>query len=192
MTCDEIRALQGPYLDSELDARTMVEIDRHLESCADCGRFFAEEQTLESWMKTGLCRGHESPEIWRRTEQAVLATGRKAAPFSTTQTAQARGWQGLIGTLLGRLRTGWGQCPWAWAGLSAAWMTILVLNLTARETNASPRAQQAAPSSSELRFALKQKAVWLAELAANPLPGPKPHKALPRPRTEQTPHNLNT
>ena len=51
------KPLQGPYLDSELDAKTTLEIEQHLAGCPACARLFAEEQKLEARMKAGLNRG---------------------------------------------------------------------------------------------------------------------------------------
>ena len=53
MRCDEVQSLQGPYLDSELDARTSLEIEQHLKACPECARLFAEEEKLEARIKAG-------------------------------------------------------------------------------------------------------------------------------------------
>ena len=72
MRCEEVQSLHGPYLDSELDARTSLEIEQHLKSCPDCARLFAEEQKLEARLKAGLTRGSRTPALWEQIERAVL------------------------------------------------------------------------------------------------------------------------
>ena len=57
MKCDEVQTLHGPYLDSELDARTSLEIELHLKACPHCARLFAEEERLEARIKAGLNQG---------------------------------------------------------------------------------------------------------------------------------------
>ncbi len=48
MKCDEVQTMHGPYLDSELDAKTTLEIEQHLAACPACARLFAEEQKLNA------------------------------------------------------------------------------------------------------------------------------------------------
>ena len=48
MKCDEVQTMQGPYLDSELDAKTTLEIEHHLAVCPACAHLFAQEQKLEA------------------------------------------------------------------------------------------------------------------------------------------------
>jgi len=43
MNCHEIQSLTGPYLDSELDAKTSLGIQQHLAACPACARRFAAE-----------------------------------------------------------------------------------------------------------------------------------------------------
>ena len=37
MTCIEANRLIGPWLDDELDVRSMVEVEGHVARCAACG-----------------------------------------------------------------------------------------------------------------------------------------------------------
>jgi len=57
MKCYEAQALQGLYLDSELDPIGTLKIEQHLKSCPDCARLFAEEQRLDRSLRTALSRG---------------------------------------------------------------------------------------------------------------------------------------
>jgi hypothetical protein len=75
----------------------------------------------------------------------------------------------VFSTLGDQLRPGLRPAAKAWAGLAAVWALILTMNFTARETDAPlPGANQ--PSASEMRFALRQKRLLLAELSATPKP----------------------
>lgn len=47
MRCEEVRQLLSPYLDSELDDRTIFLIGRHLDDCTECATRFKQEQELE-------------------------------------------------------------------------------------------------------------------------------------------------
>jgi anti-sigma factor RsiW len=71
MRCHEARQFLGPYLDSELDAKTTQEIETHLESCPDCARVFASEELLDGRIFTALRQGSHSPEVWRQIERRI-------------------------------------------------------------------------------------------------------------------------
>ena len=72
MKCDEVQALHGPYLDSELDARTSLEIEQHLRACPECARLFAEEEKLEARIRAGLKQGPRTPALWAQIERGVV------------------------------------------------------------------------------------------------------------------------
>ena len=74
------------------------------------------------------------------------------------------------------------------------WVVILVLDLAAREPDAPLVAGQEVPSASEMRFALKQKQLLMAELAftSEPAPADKPKPAPPSPRSDRRKETLNT
>ena len=71
MRCHEARNLIGPYLDSELDAKTSCEIVQHLESCAECTRFFEEEEKLDKRIFSALREGQKDPALWARLESSI-------------------------------------------------------------------------------------------------------------------------
>jgi len=77
MKCDQVQTLHGPYLDSELDAKTSLEIQQHLAACPACARLFAEEEKLEALITAGLNRGPRTAALWERIESKVAA----AAPL---------------------------------------------------------------------------------------------------------------
>lgn len=68
MRCHEAKNLAGPYLDSELDAKTSYEIEQHLESCPDCARVFNTERELDTRMFAALRRGEKTAAMWQRLE----------------------------------------------------------------------------------------------------------------------------
>ena len=82
----------------------------------------------------------------------------------------------------------------AWAGLATAWVVILALNFSAREPDAPLVARQVVPSASEMRLALKQKQLLMAELGttAEPAPAAKPKAAPPSPRSDRSNVTRNT
>lgn len=81
MRCHEVRQFLGPYLDSELDAKTTQEIESHLESCTDCARVFASEETLDTRIFAALRQGPRTPAIWEKLE-ARITPARRFARFT--------------------------------------------------------------------------------------------------------------
>jgi anti-sigma factor RsiW len=177
MKCDQVQTLHGPYLDSELDAKTTLEIGQHLKGCPNCARLFVEEQKLDSHVMGGLKRGPRTAALWEQLEREVVAAGSAISrPRPPRHVSQPVGWPALLGALGAQLRAGWQASRWAWAGLAGVWVVILALHFTAREPDAPLLAGQEAPSTSELRLALKQQQLLMAELgvAAEPVPATKP------------------
>lgn len=73
MRCHEARNLLGPYHDSELDAKTSLDIAQHLESCADCARVFAAEAKVEARIATALRPGPINSALWAKVEANLAA-----------------------------------------------------------------------------------------------------------------------
>jgi hypothetical protein len=193
MKCDEFQTLHGPYLDSELDAKTSLEIEEHLKACAGCARLFAEEEKLEARIKARLKQGQRTPALWAQIERGVAAAASSATrPRSLERISRPVGWAAVLGILAAQLRTGWQTARWAWAGLAAVWAVILVLNSAAREPNPPLVAGQDLPSASEMRLALKQKDLLIAELALCSEPAAKPKPAPPSPRSDRRRATFNT
>jgi anti-sigma factor RsiW len=195
MKCDEFQTLHGPYLDSELDARTTLEIEQHLKACAECARLFAEEEKLEARIKAGLKQGPRTPALWAQIERGVVgdSTRRsKGAQRNAEEMNPLRVSASLWVSALTQLRAGWQMSRWAWAGLAAVWAVILVLNSAAREPNAPLVPGQDLPSASEMRLALKQKDLLMAELAFSSEPAAKPKPAPPSPRSDRRRATFNT
>jgi anti-sigma factor RsiW len=195
MKCDEVQTLHGPYLDSELDAKTTLEIEQHLKACPACAHLFAEEEKLQARIMAGLRQGSRTAPVWEQVERSVVAAAltasRRGAPRGNSQSVPQ---PGVLWELGAQLRAGWQRSRWAWAGLAAVWVAILALNFSARELDAPLVAGQDAPSPSEMRLALKQKQLLMAELAVSsePAPATKPKVAPPSPRSDRRNEALNT
>jgi anti-sigma factor RsiW len=73
MKCPEARKFVQPYLDSELDAKTSLEVEQHLESCAECAGLFEAEEKFDARLSTALREGERTPALWQRIETQVRA-----------------------------------------------------------------------------------------------------------------------
>ena len=71
MRCHEVRNLLGPYLDSELDAKTSCEIVQHLQSCVECARFFEAEEKLDKRIFSALRSGQKDLALWEILEASI-------------------------------------------------------------------------------------------------------------------------
>jgi anti-sigma factor RsiW len=197
MKCDEAQTLYGPYLDSELDARTSLEIEQHLKACPACARLFAEEEKLEARIKASLKRGQRTPALWAQIERSVsesLTQRREGTQRNAERMHPLRLSASLCVSALTRLRAGWQRSRWAWAGLAAVWAVILALNGTARESGGQIVAGRQLPPAAEVRFAVEQKHLLMADLAfpTEPAPADKPKAAPPSPRSDRRKATLNT
>ena len=193
MKCNEVQTMQGPYLDSELDAKTTLEIEQHLASCPACARLFAQEQKLEARITTGLNRGSRTAALWAQIEREVAAAAPASSRRAPALVPQRVGWSALLGALGIQIRAGWRTSRWAWTGLAAVWAVILVLNLAEREPEAPLMSGQEMPSASEMRLALEQNYLLMSELDLSPKPAPadKPKPARPSPHSERRNGALN-
>lgn len=155
MKCDEVQPLHGPYLDSELDAKTTLEIQRHLLGCADCDRVFATEGKLDARIMAGLKQGQRTAALWEQVEHRVLAAAQSAArPQRPAHEAHPTSWwRELL----------W-PCPQAWAGLAAVWAVILAVNFVSSGDAPRIEARRREPPSREIWQMLQQQRQMLAEL----------------------------
>ena len=159
MKCEDLEPLESAYLDSELDARTTLEIQRHLTACPDCARAFAAEAKLEAQVAAGLNRGERTPALWEQIEQRVV----------TAAEAESRRRQAPRV----RLRVSWWRellwpSPQAWAGLAATWVMMLGASYATREPSRVDAAHPVRPPSRELRQVLREQEQMLAELGGLP------------------------
>ncbi len=195
MKCDEVQPLQGPYLDSELDARTALEIEQHLKSCPECAGLFAEGQELDARLRVGLNCGQKTTALWEAIERSLVAGARAShrPPTSPSHSEPVR-WPPLLSAVGRQIQLGWRRAPWAWSGLAAIWAVILALNVTAREAEPPLVAGNRLPAASEVRFAVKQKQLLMAGLAftSELTPADKLKAVPPSPRSDRRRETLNT
>ena len=195
MRCDEARPLQWAYLDSELDARTTLEIEQHLKECAECRRLFTEEAEEEARIRHGLNRGEKTPALWEQIERSVTAAPLPASAARTLPgTGQSIGWRDILGGLGEQVQAGWRRSRWVWSGMAAAWVAILSLNLAARGPERPPATAKRMPAAAEVRLALEQKRLLTADLGALPEahPATKEQAAPKAPRSERSSDTLSS
>jgi len=75
MNCLEARKRMQLYLDSELEAETSFEIEKHLESCAECAAMFKAEQAFHQRVSGFLSKGERTHSLWEAAE-SKLTLGR--------------------------------------------------------------------------------------------------------------------
>src|SRR2546428_761637 len=71
MKCAEARKLARLFLDSELDAKTSLEVERHLESCGECAGLFEAEEKFDERLGKALGKGERTASLWRGVESCV-------------------------------------------------------------------------------------------------------------------------
>ena len=195
MKCDEVQTMLEPYLDSELDARTALEIQQHLNACAECARNFSEEEKLEICMKAALNRGTKTAELWERIDKAVLATAQSHTVATPILGHHGR-FDAFASDVLQALRACCGHSRFTWTALGAVWVLILFLNFSNRQPSATTLAVQQPPPATQMRFALKQQKLLLADLIFSSESGtvtPRESRhTLPSPRSERNQQNLNS
>ena len=117
------------------------------------------------------------PEAWR---EQILGAARVASVSSPAPSRSGASW---LSTLNSQLSTLLWPHPKAWAGLAAAWLVILGLNLATREPAPEQLARQATPPPPQLRQLLQEQNQLLSELLgppeASPADRPKPAWAQP-------------
>jgi hypothetical protein len=121
----------------------------------------------------------EIPTHWRAE---ILSAAQAAGPQPSTLDPRPSLLSTLIAQLLAILR----PHPQAWAGLAAAWVLILTLQLASRDPT-EVVARNTPPPSPELLMVLRQQKLLLAELVERPEPrAAEQPKALPlRPRSDR-------
>ena len=77
MKCAEVRKFVRLYLDSELDTAHSFEVERHLESCAECAGLFEAEKAFDERLGKFLRRGQPTRALWENVESQI-SPGRPA------------------------------------------------------------------------------------------------------------------
>ncbi|HEY9174641.1 MAG TPA: zf-HC2 domain-containing protein [Verrucomicrobiae bacterium] len=178
MTCSEVRQLSGPYLDSELDAKTTAEIQQHLLACAECTYAFATEAKLEAQITADLNAGRRTAALWEPIEAQLVRAAPPAAPVDcTSRGVQPAGWwRELL----------W-PCPQAWAVLAAVWVVVWAVNFATPEPKPMLETRRVTPPSPQMRQILKEQKRMLAELGgvAEQLDTERPGRITPQPRSQR-------
>ena len=173
MNCDAVLNLVDPYLDSELDARTALEIRQHLGRCPRCANRFAEAEQFAARLQTRLRQGPDPHPVWQQIEARILAQDTETAPARSSAPRRARAdtepgepwWRFWL----------W-PSPRCYAGLACVWLVLAWLN-PGPETPAMPSAATAALAPAELSVASAQQRrlrAELLELSPEPKPAPRP------------------
>ena len=103
MKCPEARKLLAAHLDSELDARTSLEIEEHLKACDECAGLFAAERKFDQRLSGALKAGSRTEGLWENVEAAIGGEGcrgrglhrrwlKLAASFALLASLGAWGW----------------------------------------------------------------------------------------------------
>jgi anti-sigma factor RsiW len=71
MKCAEVRKFVRLYLDSELDTEHSFEVERHLESCAECAGLFEAEKKFDHRLSRFLGRGSATRSLWGNIESQI-------------------------------------------------------------------------------------------------------------------------
>jgi anti-sigma factor RsiW len=158
MNCQEAKSLRELYQDSELEASTSLELDRHLQCCPECARRFAAETQWETHLSTALHQGSKTEELWTRIEQSLD----RAPERPRTASARSRP-AGEFSVVISWWRAWLWPNPQFYVGLAAVWVVMWVVNWTTQEPRLMVKAQ-AAPMTSETRTALTEQRRELAEL----------------------------
>jgi hypothetical protein len=94
MKCAEVRKLVQLYLDSELDAKYSLEIEQHLELCAECSGLFDAEKKFDERLAGYLRKSSRSGWLWRKIESQI------APPAHPISHAFSKWWPAAAAALL--------------------------------------------------------------------------------------------
>lgn len=101
MRCDEVRRYLGPYLDSELDAKTSFEMARHLEACEECRARLDAEDHLERAIAGELRRPEPGDDaLWERARARAERQRRRAWVWAAALLVGLAGASGIFWSTL--------------------------------------------------------------------------------------------
>jgi hypothetical protein len=180
-----------------LGEKEKIELERHLAACEECRNYYGEIKTLTApwagWEKR-LSAIEATPAAQKRWARGVQETAQASSspnhnhnlnPNPNPQRLRLR-----LGLRLGTkfLRFVWGELLWpsryAWSGMAALWVAMLVINGQLSDHRTSGAGDRAASSQDMIQAWEEQNRV-LAELTqpAYVLPAPPPY--IPRPRSQK-------
>jgi hypothetical protein len=106
MNCMDIIQYLGPYLDSELDVATTVQIQAHLTRCSSCRLRFEQEHELEERIRQSLMGqgAQDDGKGWERNLRSALpkrpASARIRTAFSIQPGSPGADWIALVASLV--------------------------------------------------------------------------------------------
>ncbi len=89
MKCTEARKLLLLHLDSELDAQSALEVEQHLESCAECAGLFDAEKKFGDRIASALRKGESTPALWTTVGSRIRPAQRVVSIFGWPMAATA-------------------------------------------------------------------------------------------------------
>ncbi len=181
MKCDQVKAVIGLYLDSELDGRSAQEVRAHLEQCPDCAALYRDEQAFDEALRARLKPSAPTAPLWKREEALV------AEAFARRAQGEARTGQRI--RVLAPRTSFWREFLWPapsyYAGLAVVWLLLLLFRPAQPETAGHPvtvRSQM----SPQARFALLEQRRELKQMLANPETAPEePREKAAPPHSER-------
>ena len=81
MKCTEARKLLLLHLDSELGAQSALEVEQHLESCAECAGLFDAEKKFGDRIASALRKRESTPALWTTVESRIRPAQRVVSIF---------------------------------------------------------------------------------------------------------------
>lgn len=172
--CEQVMAWRDSYLDSELDARTTLDVQRHLACCPECAGRFAAESRWQRGLADALRRTPDDAALWRDVEGQVARSEPRglAAAGSGRPGPDPRCWRFWL----------W-PSPVAPLGLAAVWAGILIFQTLARDP--VPQTQAVAmpqTASTQVLVALRDQRRLADELLESPATDPAPTGSPPQSR----------
>jgi len=89
MKCAEARKLLLLHLDSELGAQSALEVEQHLESCAECAGLFDAEKKFGDRIASALRKGESTPALWTTVGSRIRPAQRVVSIFGWPMAATA-------------------------------------------------------------------------------------------------------
>jgi anti-sigma factor RsiW len=121
MNCQQAKPLIDPYADGELEARAILELEQHLQTCSACAAAWRDLQSLKKTLKQDALY-FTAPEALRRRIKLELPSPAKAVPR----------WQSW----------NWNWLTTVMSGVAAACLALLLTVTLNRPSAEQPLAQE--------------------------------------------------
>jgi len=171
-----------------LDEEAKIELERHLAACEECRSYYIEIKALAAplagWEKN-LTSIEATPAAQRRWARAVREAAPSASPEPNPERLRLR-LRLRLG--MGCWRIVWRELIWpsryAWSGMAALWVAMLVVNGQLSDHRASGAGDRAA-SSQEMIQAWEEQNRVLALFVQPAVVVAAPPRYIPRPRSQK-------